>query len=122
MKEVGESLSARTLARDECGLFVWTAGAKRRFILFSQADKKTGLWAKNGEIPLALIRAEGLSAHMQYPVSTFETPSGQVLALALAEAQVITHGTRFKSGTLTYTTQEGWDKIVPVVGLAACQI
>ena len=53
--EINKGLSAQTLAPGECGLFIWTASPDRRFIIFSQAQKQTGIWNReSGDIILSV--------------------------------------------------------------------
>lgn len=117
-----QRLPAQTLAPGDCGLFVWTADQERRFILFSQSQSKTGLWHDGGEShALTLIQASGDAAQNQFPNSQYSVASNTTLLLSLENRQVITDGTRFKSGTLTAKAGGAWERVSPVVGLAACQ-
>lgn len=113
------SLSARTLAPNECGLFVWTADVDKRFKLFSQSQTGSGIWnGPNGETAISLTEKSGAPTDGQYPKQSFE---GAGLTLVLRDAEGITQGTRYKEGTLTQLSPEGWDKVTPVVGLSMCQ-
>ncbi len=115
-------LSPITLGAGECGLFVWTASAQKRFVLFSQSQEGTGVWvSESGEENLTIDQQEGTSAHSQRPKIEFRTPRQERLELDLRQSQAITDGMRYKSGTLTLTSLEGWEKVTPVVGLSACQ-
>jgi len=113
------ALSAQTLAPGECGLFVWIADADKRFKLFSQSQTNSGVWrGPNGETNITLTAKSGIPTDGQYPEQSFESAD---LTLVLKDAEVITQGTRYKAGTLTQMSPEGWDKITPVVGLSMCQ-
>lgn len=114
-------LPAQTLAVGECGLFVWAATPSKPFILFSEAAKARGLWYDGAQEPLTLIEKSGEIAYDQSPENSYLRPNGQRLRLALSDAEMIEDGMRYKSGTLTVQTPEGWEKVMPVIGLAACQ-
>lgn len=106
----------KILAAGECGLYVWTADAAKTFILFAtptelsylQGRKMIALTEKNPTIPPATSRE-------------FMDPEGNSLSLTLLSPEEIDGGTRYKSGRLTSLSEDGWEKVVPVVGLYACQ-
>ena len=117
-----DRLSPVTLSPGECGLFVWTADADKRFILFSQSRKASGRWLSKGRSQDLSIDAEdGIFVQGQYSGVVFKTGDGQALSLMLGEHQTISDGTRFKYGVLKHKSGEGWERVTPVVGLAACQ-
>lgn len=115
-------LPAQTLAVGECGLFVWAARPSKPFILFSKAAELRGLWHEGVQESLTLITQSGEIAYGQSPENIYLRPNGERLRLALSDPEMIEDGMRYKSGTLTLQTPEGWEKIIPVIGLAACQI
>jgi len=110
------NLSGKTLAAGECGLYVWTADASKTFTLFAapseisylKAGKSIALKEKNPTIPPASSRE-------------FMDPDGKSLSLTLLSPQEIEGGVRYKAGRLTSLSEDGWEKVVPVVGLYACK-
>jgi hypothetical protein len=117
-----DGLSARQLANGECGLFVWTAGAERRFILFGQSQKASAVWASDAnEILLRVQSQSGSAVQGQFPKQVFISESADQLDLDLREPQSIENGTRYRAGTLTQTAADGWNRVTPVVGLSACK-
>ncbi len=109
-------LSARTLLAGECGLFVWTADRAKTFTLFaSEAEAalykegtEHGLTEKNPALPPAASRE-------------FIDVSGAAYTLTLLSPQKIDGGTRYKTGRLVSLDDEGWERVIPIVGLYACQ-
>jgi len=105
-----------TLAAGECGLYVWTADAAKNFTLFAtptetsyfRGGKTIGLTEKNPTIPPASNRE-------------FIDLDGKSLNLTLLAPEEIDGGIRYKAGRLTSLSEDGWEKVVPVVGLYACQ-
>lgn len=106
----------KTLAAGECGLYVWTADAAKTFTLFAAPsevsylkDGKTiALTEKSPTVPPASNRE-------------FMDPEGKSLNLTLLVPQEIEGGIRYKAGRLTSLSEDGWEKVVPIVGLYACQ-
>lgn len=117
-------LTARTLSPGECGLFVWTGDASRRFILFSQSDIKKAAWyGPKGEAELSVTEYSGEISNRQHPVQTLQLMSGDELTVRLnmSGREVVEGGTRYKRGSLTVMQSEAWDKVMPVIGLSTCQ-
>jgi len=108
--------ASKTLAAGECGLYVWTADVAKTFTLFAapsevsyfEGDKTIDLIEKNPTVEPPSSRE-------------FIDPKGKSLNLTLLAPQEINGGTRYKAGRLTSLSDDGWEKVVPVVGLYACQ-
>lgn len=108
-------LSPRTLASGDCGLFVWKADQAKTFILY--VDQKKAVFYQNGQETIITpadktdIRTERL----------FTDKNGQKMSLSLREAQTFQESTRYKSGSITNLDANGWETVIPVVGLYSCQ-
>ena len=110
------AIAGKTLAAGECGLYVWTADASKTFTLFAtpseisylRQSKTITLIEKNPTTPPASSRE-------------FVDPDGKSLSLTLLSPEEIEGGVRYKAGRLTSVSEDGWEKVVPVVGLYACQ-
>ena len=110
------TFSGKTLASGECGLYVWTADAAKTFTLFASPTEIAYLKAGRN-IPLT-------ESSPTMPPSTnreFIDSDGKRLSLTLLSPQDIDGGTRYKSGRLVSLSEDGWEKVVPIVGLYACQ-
>jgi len=109
-------LSAKTLAAGECGLYVWTADAAKTFTLFTSPS---GVIYSNGTSEISLTEKNPTTP----PASSreFMDETGKALTLTLLSPQQIEGGIRYKTGRLTSVADDGWEKVVPVVGLYACQ-
>lgn len=113
---VKTGISGKTLAAGECGLYVWTANRAKTFTLFagpmgvSYLQDKTEilLQEKNPTTPPAVARK-------------FADENGNEINLTLLSPEDIEGGTRYKAGRLTSLADDGWEKVVPIVGLYACQ-
>lgn len=111
-----QGLSSKTLAAGECGLYVWTANAAKTFTLFAAPNEVSYL--KGGKTVM-LTETNPIT-----PPKTdreFIDEAGQLLSLTLLSPENIEGGTRYKAGRLTSLSEDGWEKVVPIVGLYACQ-
>ena len=116
-------LSPRTLASGDCGLFVWTADVARRFILFTRPSGQDAVWHDGtGEKPLRLNSLPPPKTQALPPKQVFTSDDGTSVSIDMRSPQLIAQGTRYKSGLLRLRASAPGDtKVVPVVGLSACQ-
>ncbi len=118
-----DRLAPRDLNTGECGIFVWTADPARRFVFFSQMDSATASWwSDSGEVEINRISSNGLPSFGQLPDQTYQLPDGAALKLKLNDPEDVDNGTRYRSGAITQTAADGWEKVVPVSGIAACNV
>ena len=122
-EKLEDRLSPRDLTQGECGIFVWTADAARRFVFFSQAtDPMASWWSGDGEQFIQRISSDGQAAFEQSSIQTFGLPDGGSLRVALSDPEEVANGTRYKTGAITQTGSDGWEKVMPVFGVAACNV
>ena len=108
-------LTPRKLSSGECGLFVWKADRAKTFILY--ADQKSAALYRNGsEVELSFASNTNSSTER-----VFLDPAGQTLSLSLLEPQSIEQIIRYKAGRLSSQDENGWETVIPVVGLFTCQ-
>ncbi len=118
-----DQLAPRDLNDGGCGIFVWTADAARRFIFFSQNEKPmANWWSEDGEIEIQRQSSSGDAALDQAPFQSFSLPDGGNLKLDLSDPEDMDNGTRYRSGAITEVNSEGWAKVIPVFGVAACNL
>lgn len=119
-----DRLSARVMEFGECGLFVWQIDPAPKLVLFSQEESGAVDWwsEETGEIQLPRLSARGFESQGQSPMQVFELPDGSALKLDLRNPGVVDNGTRYKSGTLTLPASGNLEKIMPVTGMAACNL
>lgn len=111
-----QGLAPNSLAAGECGLYVWTADAAKTFMLFAAPSRITYL-DQGTEILLTEKNPTQPPARNR----KFMDANGKAVSLTLLSPQQIDEGTRYKSGRLTTLSDDGWEKVVPVVGFYACQ-
>lgn len=109
-------ISGKTLAPGECGLYVWTADTTKTFTLFAAPHEISYL--KKGE----MVRlTEKSPTSPPASVRNFTDAEGKSLTLTLLSPEEIDGGIRYKAGRLTSLSEDGWEKVMPIVGLYACQ-
>ncbi len=117
-----DRLAPRTLNPGDCGLFVFSIDQDPRLILFSDNIDNRAAWTEGqGEMQLIITERGGEPALGQFPEQNFTLPDGRTLDLTLVAGEEVDAGTRFPRGTLKLSTEEGWNKVIPVTALAACQ-
>jgi len=108
-------LTPRKLSPGDCGLFVWKADSAKTFILFADQNE-AALYRNGSEVVLTPIANTGSPNDRM-----FTDPEGETLTLSLLSPQSIDGSTRYKSGRLTGRDTNGWDIVIPIVGIFTCQ-
>ena len=117
-----ESLDAQRLSPGACGLFLWTRRQEPQFILFAGSDTNTALVKAQGR-ELAFERAptgeviSGRAIHQNYAHDERRLS----LSLALKRGAKVNSGERIDEGVITIADETGWERKIPVTGVAACQ-
>ncbi len=114
-------LSPKDLQAGECGLFLFTRGTPRRFVLFSSAASNQAIvFIENKEITLPLTAAGGDIFGQFLTRQTFSNDT-ETVKLTLSPGEKIEGGQRIPVASLTRTMADGWDVITPLQGVRACQ-
>ena len=117
-----ESLPAQTLAPGKCGLFLWTQDEPRRFVLFYEAGAASAKAVLNGQETALAIESQGGDVFAQFMTRIdFRAPNGVPVSLALEPGDLIEGGRRVPLARMVSQDDEGWETIVPLAGLTACQ-
>ena len=116
VKEITEltSLPPQSLNPGDCGLFIWTSGERQSFIGFESQEGVKLL--DNGQVVNA-SRQEGNDLGAEERIYSFG--ENESLKLTLRKETDITEGQRF-IGRFTSKTDEGWERILPVVAVLSC--
>ena len=116
-----ESLSPRVMDSGECGLFVWQIDPTPKLVLFSQTENlMADYWDGQAEVKIERQSMDGLEEFGQAPIQTFKDANERDIQLELRNPLSVDNGTRFQNGALTTIQLDGWEKVTPVIGMAAC--
>ena len=116
-------LEAQTLASGECGLFLWTVSEPRSFVFFSKAGAASALVFLDGETAsMSQASAEGaIFGQFMTEITYVASNENVTLIVYIEPGTLLEQGQRTKTARLTFTNSEGWETIVPVGGVRACQ-
>jgi hypothetical protein len=114
-------LPSQTLAPGACGLFLWTQAEPVRFVFFAEAGSDKAVMNIGGtQSPLELTSVGG-SLFGQFMTQTiYRSPDGNV-GLSFKPGEPLDGGQRIEDGRLSLVSRDGWETMIPVLGLSACQ-
>jgi hypothetical protein len=115
-------LPPQRLDPGECGLFLWGQTPPNRFIFFSKAGSGAGL-ALIGEsaVNVQLTAGRGAIFGEFNTSSEYVTTDGTwAVSIEVKPGEMLEDGQRIESGRMLQTNPEGWQTILPVVGVRAC--
>ena len=115
-------LGPQTVEPGECALFLWSKTDTTKFIFFSKALSAQATFAQ-GEEPLSLTQVSaGGDIFGQFNTSTgYLASDGRELSLTIEPGEVMIDGQRIEDGLVRLDDLEGWQTVLPVVGVRACQ-
>ena len=114
-------LPSQTLAPGACGLFLWTQSPPVRFVFFTEAGTDTALINVDGtETPLQLTSTGGSLFGQFMTQMTYRSPTGNV-GISFQPGERLDGGQGVKNGRLSLVSKDGWETMIPVLGLSACQ-
>lgn len=115
-------LSAQKLSAGECGLFLWTKATPNTLIFFTKAGSDTALVKiADTQETLAQTNAGGDIFGQFMTKQIYVSPTNNTVALAFERGEELKDGQRAENGRLTVLSNKGWETIIPVVGVRACQ-
>ncbi|MEQ9437351.1 hypothetical protein [Hyphomonas sp.] len=114
-------LPSQTLAPGACGLFLWTQSPPVRFAFFTEAGSDTAIMNVDGtETPLQLTSTGGSLFGQFMTQMTYRSPTGNV-GVSYQPGERLDGGQRIRNGRLSLVGRDGWETMIPVLGLSACQ-
>ena len=114
------SLIPQTLAKDECGIFLWTVNLPRSFVFFQRSGDDYAL-------PYAQNKQRHLQVSYMFPDwhiandvnMSYQSGNDKVQVLGTF-SQKLDSGRRIEQATIVITQQNGWQEIIPVLGVYGC--
>jgi hypothetical protein len=116
------TLPPRTLVAGECAMFLWLRNAERKLVFFGAAEG-TGRAVLDGkEVGMRRTGIEGREAFGQYEGQTYAYDAGRIqIQVSFERRGGMERGVVVPQGTLRLTQADGWEYILPVAGLVACE-
>ncbi|MEQ3650437.1 hypothetical protein [Hyphomonas sp.] len=116
------SLPAQDLADGECALFLWTQGSPRRFVYFSKAGSQTAeTLLSETQQTMALVRQGGTLFGQFMTEMDYTTLEGETMSLRITPGERVEGGQKISAGRIKLLNDGGWETVIPVAGLRACQ-
>lgn len=115
-------LGPQTLQAGECGLFLWTKTLPNTLIFFTKAGSDSALLKTDDTVQTLTASRVGGTIFGQFMTQqTYASRGDGVVELTLEPGEVLQDGQRVENGRLGITNAEGWETIIPVLGVRACQ-
>ncbi len=116
-------LPPQSLAVDECGLFLWSISGTPQFVFFSKATSGAATVLLDGMPTDISQTSSGGDVFGQFLTrQTFAAPAGVSVDVAFEPGEELIDGQRIDSGRIIITDAEGWETILPVLGVRACLV
>lgn len=121
-RRIGVLPPRERLEAGACGLYIWSVGDRRRLVLYSTNRLEGAKMMVDGrEQMLRRTAAEGNPALGQFNRQTFAAEDLTVRLSIDAERRAgIIDGAVVPRGSLRVIADDGWEIVMPVVGLIAC--
>jgi len=116
-------LQPQRLRAGECGMFLWTRTTERKLVLFAQAEADGAMVMLNGrEQNVPRVSGEG-RVMMGYNTQQSYVWRGLFLQVNVEFEQRpgLGRGAVIPTGTIRMSRRDGWEYVVPVGGLIACE-
>jgi len=115
-------LSPQTLAAGECGLFLWSRSLERNLILFNGRDGVAHMVINGQSMKLPRLQAEGEQILGQFEKQIFQQSEYTLhIEVSFEKRAGIARGAVVPQGSLRLVSDGGWEVIVPIGGLVACE-
>ena len=115
-------LAARKLNKGECGLFLWTKSSDRRLVFFSRPNGTALVVLGGAEAELERSAVEGAEVLGLYERQTFTRANERLqVTVGFERRPGMDRGVVVPQGSLRLVRLDGWEMILPVGGLVACE-
>lgn len=115
-------LGPQDLPAGECGLFLWSKTDLSKLIFFSKALSGQAVFAQSDDpIQLTQTRAGGDIFGQFNTRMTYLSEDGREIQLSLEPGEMMNGGQRLQSSLVNLVDAEGWQTVLPVLGVRACQ-
>ncbi len=123
LEETLSELAPQRLRAGECGMFLWTRTSERKLVMFSKAVDNGAMVMLNGrEQNVPRVSGDGRIV-MGYNAQQSYVWRGLFLQVNIEFEQRsgLGRGAVIPTGTIRMSRRDGWEYVVPVGGLIACE-
>lgn len=116
-------LPSQQLAPGECGLFLWSQTDISKFVFFTKSAQPMALLLlEDRPVNVTLDEAGGdIFGQFLTDLAYIVPQTGQRVSISYAAGEELVGGARVSAGRITYQDSEGWTRVLPVLGVRACQ-
>jgi hypothetical protein len=117
-----EGLPPQRLAPGECGLFLWSMSAPRRFVFFTKGSSGDALVLIGDKTTTIPMTSAGGDVFGQFLTKmTFEDLASKAkVSVSIDPGKPLEGGQRVESGNIQFRDADGWETVLPVTGVRAC--
>ncbi|NNU17102.1 hypothetical protein HK107_12295 [Parvularcula sp. ZS-1/3] len=121
-----DPLRAASIPSGRCGMILWTKSGSRTLPIFRSLDNlQATMQIEGDEVSLDLQEEAGelrlgMRSEQLYAVAD-EARAGSSVETKLTWGQTFPGGSYISGGTITLTGADGWQRILPVAGIAGCK-
>nr|WP_281721928.1 hypothetical protein [Nitrosomonas nitrosa] len=119
-----EALDPQPLSPGACGMFLWARAAGEPVFVFAAFSQPPGARVKvrGRERRLARTAAQGAAASGHFERQTFADGSlALTVDVTFDTSRRVVDGSAIERGVIRIEDSEGWETIIPVGGLVACE-
>lgn len=115
-------LAPQSLNAGECGLFLWLRSSDRDLVLFSGPDSTARMMINGQEVVMPRTSAEGAQVFAQFERQVFQGGRHTLHVDVRFERRAgMARGVVVPQGSVRLIDDGGWEMVMPVGGLVACE-
>jgi len=117
---ISNGLTPQTLAEGECGLFLWTTSQRREFVFFQKSRQNYALFFSDNEQNVLQAKDLAPDWNIIESVDAMYLLGSDSIRVKGSFSQELEGGRRIKQASIVITKQNGWQEIIPVLGVYGC--
>jgi len=116
-------LPSQRLEAGDCGLFLWSQTEITRLVFFARASERSAaIFIEGQEKALNLTAARGdIFGQFLTDLAYATVDEGRAISVTYTPGEELEGGARISGGRISYLDNEGWTRVLPVLGVRACQ-
>jgi len=116
------TLAPRQMAAGQCAMFLWVRNAERKLVFYGSAAGEARAVLDGREVGMTRTSINGHEAFGQYEDQTYTYEGQRIQVRVDFERRAgMERGVVVPQGTLRLQQADGWETVLPVGGLVACE-